>query len=69
MVLVAVGAQENLFRSDTAPEFFQMPDADANMLSFSVFDVLKRIEVLRAALYGRAYCPEVPARRHSARAA
>jgi hypothetical protein len=50
MVLVAVGAQENLYRSEAAPEFFQMPAADCEMLSFAVFDVLKRVEALRAAM-------------------
>jgi hypothetical protein len=50
MVLVAVGSQENLYRSDTAPEFFQMPEASANALAFSVFDVLKKVEALRAAM-------------------
>jgi hypothetical protein len=45
-----VGAQENLYRSDTAPEFFQMPAADSEMLSFSIFDVLKRVEGLRTAM-------------------
>ena len=29
MVLVAIGAQESLMRSDTAPGFFQMPARDS----------------------------------------
>jgi hypothetical protein len=53
MVLVAVGAQESLFASDTAPGFFQMPKPDCEMLSFSVFDILKRVRSLRSELYPR----------------
>jgi hypothetical protein len=45
MVLVAVGAQEGLMGSDTAPGFFQMPAQDSELLSFSVFDLLKRVSV------------------------
>jgi hypothetical protein len=52
MALVAVGgAHESLNGGDAAPGFFQMPEADAQMLSFSVYDLLKRIRTLREALY------------------
>jgi hypothetical protein len=51
MVLVAIGAQESLMGSDTAPGIFQMPAWDSELLSFSVFDLLKRVRALRADLY------------------
>jgi hypothetical protein len=50
MVLVAVNAHESLLGSDTAPGFFQMPAEDSNLLSFSVYDLLKRVRALRAEL-------------------
>lgn len=53
MFLVAIGAQESLFASDTAPGFFQMPAQDSEMLSFSAFDILKRVRSLRSELYPR----------------
>jgi hypothetical protein len=37
--------------SDTDREIFQMPERDAEMLSFCVFDLLKRVEALKASLY------------------
>jgi hypothetical protein len=49
MVLVAVGAHESL-SSDTTPGFFQMPEEDSELLSFSVYDILKRVRALRAEL-------------------
>jgi hypothetical protein len=36
--------------SDTAPGFFQMPAEDSGLLSFSVYDLLKRVRALRAEL-------------------
>jgi hypothetical protein len=56
MVLVALGAHESLVSSDTAPGFSQMPAADSEMLSFSLFDLQKRVEALRAAIW--APCPD-----------
>jgi hypothetical protein len=50
MVLIAVGAHESMMGSDTAPGFFQMPEEDAELLSFSVYDLLKRVRALRAEL-------------------
>jgi hypothetical protein len=50
MALVAVGAHESFMGSDTAPGSFQMPKEDSDLLSFSVYDILKRIRELRAAL-------------------
>jgi hypothetical protein len=51
MCLVAVRAHESLVASDTAPGFFQMPSEDAELLSFGVYDLVKRIKALRTALY------------------
>ena len=51
MVLVAVNAHESLMGSDTAPGFFQMPAEDSELLSFSVYDLLKRVRALRAELH------------------
>lgn len=48
MALVAVNAHESLTGSDTAPGFFQMPAEDSELLSFSVYDLLRRIRSLRA---------------------
>jgi hypothetical protein len=50
MVLVAVNAHESLMGSDSAPGFFQMPAEDSELLSFSVYDLLKRVRALRAEL-------------------
>jgi len=58
MTLVAIGAQESLMGSDTDPGVFQMPAMEANLLCFSVFDILSRVEALEAALSGRALCPD-----------
>ncbi|MET4794686.1 hypothetical protein ABIF64_006864 [Bradyrhizobium japonicum] len=49
MVLVAIGAHESLL-GDPDPEVFSMPRRDAEMLSFSIFDVLKRVEDLKEKL-------------------
>lgn len=51
MCLVAIGAHESLMASDTVPGVFQMSSDDAEMLSFSVYDLLKRIKALRADLF------------------
>jgi len=48
MALVAVNAHESLMGSDTTPGFFQMPEEDSELLSFSVYDLLKRVRALRA---------------------
>ena len=53
MVSVALGAAETLQATDTAPRFFQMPDEAGELLSFSVFDIDKRVKALKAALYPR----------------
>jgi hypothetical protein len=53
MTLVAINAHESLVGSDTAPGFFQMPAQDSELLSFSVFDILKRVRALRAELHPR----------------
>jgi hypothetical protein len=48
--MASVGAHESFLGSATAPGFFQMPKEDSDLLSFSVYDILKRIRELRAAL-------------------
>ena len=50
MVSVALGAVETLQATDTAPRVFQMPDEAGELLSFSVFDIDKRVKALKAAL-------------------
>jgi hypothetical protein len=50
MVLVAVGAHESMRCSDSAPGFFQIPEEESELLSFSVYDLLKRVKALRADL-------------------
>jgi hypothetical protein len=50
MVLVAVGAHESLMASDSAPGFFQIPEEESELLSFSVYDLLKRVRALKAEL-------------------
>ncbi len=47
MVLVAL---DELMRRDDDPEFFQMPAPTSEMLSFSIFDIHKRVAELKAAL-------------------
>ena len=49
MVLVAIGAAENLLRSDAEPEFFRLSEPDTDMLSFSV---KRRVDELKAGLFG-----------------
>jgi hypothetical protein len=61
MALVAVKVHESLTGSDTAPGFFQMPAEDSELLSFSIYDLLKRV---RALTKGRAAAARV---RHGAR--
>jgi hypothetical protein len=53
MVLVSLGAQESIFGSDARPGFFEMPEADAEMLAFAILDLQKRVKALRADLYPR----------------
>jgi hypothetical protein len=54
MAHVAIGAQESLMGSETDPGIFEMPAVEANLLSFSVFDILSRVEALEAAMCGCA---------------
>jgi hypothetical protein len=60
MVLVAIGAHESLMGMEADPGIFQMPARDAEMLSFSVFDLQKRVEALRASLYPAAQLAKAP---------
>jgi len=59
MALVAIGAAEHL-KSDNRdpssdePRFFHLSEADTDLLSFSIFDVLERVEKLKAGLTGGA---------------
>jgi hypothetical protein len=50
MVLVAVNAHESLMASDSDPGFFQIPEGESELLSFSVYDLLKRVRALKADL-------------------
>lgn len=56
MTFVAIGAQESLMGSDADRTVFQMPERDANTLSFAIFDLQKRVELLRAGI-SRHSCP------------
>jgi hypothetical protein len=58
MALVAIGAQESLMGSETRPGVFEMPAMEANLLSFSVFDLLDRVEALEAAICASSACPD-----------
>ena len=51
MVSVALGAVETLQATDTTPRDFQMSDEAGEMLSFSAFDIDKRVKALKAALW------------------
>jgi hypothetical protein len=55
MVLVSIGAAENL-KSEPAstaePRVFLLSEEDTNMLSFSIFDIQRRVAKLRAGLTG-----------------
>jgi hypothetical protein len=52
MLLFALKAQDSFLGGDTARHgFFQIPAEDAELLSFSVHDLLKRVRALRADIY------------------
>ena len=50
MVLVAIGAAENLTATDAEPRFFHLSKADTDLLSFSIFDIQRRVAELKAGL-------------------
>jgi hypothetical protein len=56
MVLVAMGATEDLRRSDAEPAFFQLAAEDSEMLSFCLYDLHKRIDKLKDGLFGGGKC-------------
>ena len=45
-----LSSQEALMGDGSCRGMFQMPEADANMLSFASFDLLARVEALQAAI-------------------
>jgi hypothetical protein len=53
-----IGAVETLQAADTIPRVFQMPDEAGELLSFSAFDVDKRVKALIAALWDEGDKPE-----------
>ncbi len=50
MVLVALGAVDELMKGRYRPEFFQMPAPNSEMLCFSIYDLHKRVAELNCAL-------------------
>jgi hypothetical protein len=48
MVSVAVGAAENLTAGDTEPRVFHLSEADTDLLSFSIFEIQRRVAKLKA---------------------
>jgi hypothetical protein len=51
MVLVALDATDDLQRSDDDPQFFQMRSANAEMLTFALHDLHKRVHEFKEALH------------------
>jgi hypothetical protein len=59
MTLVAMASTEGMFQSEVNHAVFELPGKDADMLTFSISDVLKRVETLRAAMFEpQAACPK-----------
>jgi len=58
MVSVLLGAVETLQATDTTPRVFQMPDEAGELLSFSAFDIDKRVKARKAALWDDGAEPE-----------
>jgi hypothetical protein len=56
MVLVALEATEDLRRRDAEPALFQLPAEDSEMLSFSLYDLHKRVVELKDGLTGKREC-------------
>jgi hypothetical protein len=50
MIEVSIRSAETLDRSDEDAGFFQMPARDAELLSFSLFDIQKRVQAARTML-------------------
>jgi hypothetical protein len=50
MVSVVLDAVDTLRATDTTPRVFQMQDEAGELLCFSLFDIDKRVNALKAAL-------------------
>ena len=61
MALVAIGAAENLTSDNTEPSsdeprVFHLSERDTDLLSFSIFDILRRVGELKDGLFGVNKC-------------
>jgi hypothetical protein len=50
MALIAIGAAEHLISDNTEPRIFHLSERDTDMLSFSIFDILRRVGELKDGL-------------------
>ena len=50
MVSVSITAIEPLMGTEKRPDVFELPETNAELLTFAVFDIRKRVTALREAL-------------------
>jgi hypothetical protein len=51
MAVVARSSIRNMTKSDADNTFYELRDEDGDLVSFSISDILKRVESLRAAMF------------------
>jgi hypothetical protein len=54
MVLVGLGAAQDLRRCEDDPGYYQLPERESEMVLFSLHDLLRRVEELRRELSAAA---------------
>ena len=51
MVLVGITASESLVGSESREGFFELPSEDSEMIAFALWNILDRVEALKAGLF------------------
>jgi hypothetical protein len=51
MVLIGIRATESLTGSETREGYFEFPSEDSETVTFALFDLLDRVEALKAGLF------------------